>query len=65
MKNFLKTAGLWLLSLLLMGAFAIYQRTTGPTYPVSGKVVIKGETVKYKLLRSHDTGMDAPIDIKV
>lgn len=65
MKNFLKTAGLWILSLLLMGAFAIYQRTTGPTYPVSGKVVIKGETVKYKLLRSHDTGMDAPIEIMV
>lgn len=65
MKQILISSSLWILSFLLMAATAIYQRTTGPTYPVSGKLTIKGETVKYKLLRSHDTGLDAPIEINV
>lgn len=56
---------LWTLSLLLMGSFAVYQRTTGPTYPVRGEVKIKGQTVKYKLLRTHDTGQDALVTIAV
>ena len=56
---------LWILSLLLMGSFAVYQRTTGPTYPVNGKVTIKGQSVKYKLLRSHNTGQDALVTIAV
>lgn len=64
-KNILKSVALWIASILLMAAFAVYQRTTGPTYPVRGKVTIKGETVKYKLLRSHDTGVDAPVEIEV
>ncbi len=56
---------LWVLSFILMGALAVYQRTTGPTYPVRGKVEIKGKEVIYNLLRSHDTGIDAPVTIEV
>lgn len=56
---------LWTLSLLLMGSFAVYQRTTGPTYPIRGKVTIKNQPVKYKLLRTHDTGQDALVTIAV
>ncbi|MBS4055753.1 MAG: hypothetical protein KGZ82_00385 [Bacteroidales bacterium] len=56
---------LWTLSVVLMGALAVYQRTTGPTYPVRGKVLLKGETYKYKLLRTHDTGADAPFEMNV
>jgi len=36
-----------------MLAFAIYQRTTGPTYPVSGKIQINSQTIKYSLPRTH------------
>lgn len=61
----LKSALLWVLSFLLMAAFAVYQRTTGPTYPLRGKVEIKGQTVAFKLLRSHDTGRDALVKIAV
>jgi hypothetical protein len=64
-KDTIKSILLWTLSVVLMLALAIYQRTTGPTYPVRGKVEIKGETVKFKLLRSHDTGIDAPVEIAV
>lgn len=56
---------LWTISILLMLSLAIYQRATGPTYPVRGKVEINGETVRYKLLRSHNTGIDAPVEIAV
>ncbi|MDP2236398.1 MAG: hypothetical protein Q8J88_08190 [Bacteroidales bacterium] len=64
-KDSIKSVLLWTLSVVLMLTLAIYQRTTGPTYPVRGKVEIKGETVKFKLLRSHDTGIDAPVEIAV
>lgn len=64
-QNILKTASLWITSLLLMGAFAVYQRSTGPTYPIKGKVEIQNQTVKYKLIRTHDTGHDALVKIAV
>ncbi|PKP53014.1 MAG: hypothetical protein CVT92_06040 [Bacteroidetes bacterium HGW-Bacteroidetes-1] len=56
---------LWILSVLLMASLAIYQRTTGPTYPVSGKIALGGTFIKYKLFRSYDTGSDALIEISV
>lgn len=64
-KDTLISVLLWTISVLLMLSLAIYQRATGPTYPVRGKVEINGETVRYKLLRSHDTGIDAPVEIAV
>lgn len=64
-QNILKTASLWIISLLLMGAFAVYQRSTGPTYPIKGKVEIQNQTVKYKLIRTHDTGEDALVKLAV
>jgi hypothetical protein len=32
---------------------AVYQRMTGPTYPVSGEVTIAGKIIEYKLDRTH------------
>lgn len=64
-KEKMKSVLLWALALVLMLGLAVYQRMTGPTHPVRGKITIKGETVKYKLLRSHDTGLDARIEITV
>lgn len=49
-----KSILLWVLAIVLMGAIAVYQRLTGPTYPVSGKIEIKGEKIKFSLPRSHD-----------
>jgi hypothetical protein len=37
---------------------------TGPTYPLSGEVSVSGETISYRLLRSHGGETDAPVEIK-
>ena len=55
---------LWILTIVLtLGTYA-YQRRTGPTKPVRGKIEIAGEQIKYKLIRTHETGADAAIRIK-
>lgn len=48
-----------------MGSLAVYQRMTGPTHSERGKVTLSGQTIKYKLLRSHESDGDAPVKIKV
>jgi hypothetical protein len=55
---------LWIFSFIFTVGIAYYQRKTGPTYPVSGKVQIAGQTVKYELIRSHGGEDDASIIIK-
>jgi hypothetical protein len=56
---------LWIAAVVLTISLVVYQRATGPTYPKKGEVEIAGETVKFKLLRTHDTDIDAPVEIKV
>ncbi len=60
-----KSILLWMLAFVLMGATAVYQRMTGPTYPVSGKVEIQREKVKYSLPRSHDGSGNDLIKLEV
>lgn len=56
----------WFLAFMIMVGAAIYQRVTGPTHPYRGKVEISSqETLKYKLLRSHNTDVAAPVDLVV
>jgi hypothetical protein len=55
---------LWIFSFIFTVAIAYYQRKTGPTYPISGKAEIAGQTVKYKLIRTHGGEDDAEIIIK-
>ncbi len=42
----------------------IYQRSTGPTYPVRGEVTIDGEIIKYKLIRTFGGDKDALVKIE-
>jgi hypothetical protein len=60
-----KNVWLWILAVVLTVVIVIYQKATGPTYPVKGEVMLGQEEVDYKLLRSHNTGMDAPVEIAV
>ena len=53
----------WLLAVVITLGSAIYQRTTGPTYPLKGKAVIDGAEVKYELLRSAETVGDAEVAV--
>jgi len=57
----IRTALLWLLAVLLMAATAIYQRRTGPTYPLRGKVNVAGEPLAYHLIRSEETVREARV----
>lgn len=41
-----------ILSVICALIFAVFQRITGPTYPITGEVEINGQRLKYKLPRS-------------
>ena len=51
----------WVLAIIITLSSAIYQRKTGPTYPITGEVNIGNEIISYSLLRSHNTGKDAEL----
>jgi hypothetical protein len=61
----MKTTLIWILAIVITLVSAVYQRITGPSYPVSGSVDVSGETISYQLLRSHDTTGDAAFAIEV
>ncbi len=44
---------LWVVALLLTVASAVFQRVTGPTYPLHGSVTLDGKEIPYKLDRSE------------
>jgi hypothetical protein len=56
---------LWLLAVAITLASAVYQRMTGPTYPLRGRVILAGSEIKYKLLRSHEITSDCEVAVKV
>ncbi len=60
-----RTSVLWLLAVVVTVASVVYQRTTGPTYPVRGSIELAGQEIKYKLLRTHHTTADAVMAIEV
>jgi hypothetical protein len=55
---------LWIIAIILTVGLVIYQRSTGPTYPVRGEVTIDGEIIKYKLIRTFGGDKDALVEIK-
>jgi len=58
-----KSILLWLIAFILTVLTAVYQRMTGPTYPISGEAVIGSEVIKYKLDRTHGGEGDHPIEV--
>lgn len=65
MNDKLKNTLLWLFSIAFTLSLVIYQRATGPTYPLKGEVEINGKLYSFRLLRSHDTGKDAAVTIAI
>ncbi len=65
MNNTLKSILLWFFAIIFTLAIAVYQRMTGPTYPVRGHTEIGSQSVKYRLLRTYDGADDAMIEISV
>jgi hypothetical protein len=55
---------LWVLAFFLTALAFVYQRMTGPTYPVRGKEILNGTEISYFLLRSYTTDKgDMPVMI--
>ncbi len=60
-----KSAFLWILAVVITLASVVYQRVTGPTYPLWDKVQIANTEIKYELLRTHVTDADARMAIDI
>lgn len=55
----------WIIAFIITAASAVFQRMTGPTYPLSGKVTFEGKEIIYKFDRSHSTSEDCKVFIAV
>jgi hypothetical protein len=65
MNTALKSTLWWIFAVLFTAGIAIYQRMTGPTYPVRGTSIVNENVIKYKLIRTAENDVDAPISISV
>lgn len=65
MNQKLKTTLIFLFSLFFTLFIAVYQRMTGPTYPVKGRIFIDEQELKYKLIRTYDGADQAPVRVTV
>lgn len=54
---------LWLIAFIITGTSVVYQRVTGPTHPMRGKVALDDKIISFKLLRSGIVDKDAPVII--
>ncbi|MBN2415151.1 hypothetical protein JXO52_04880 [bacterium] len=54
---------LWILAFVITVASAVYQRMTGPTYPVSGTAVIGGFEQPYEFLTTEEVGTDLEVTL--
>jgi hypothetical protein len=60
-----KNWALWALAIILTLVSVAYQRMTGPSHPVRGHVVLGGESVSYRLERTHETVADQAVRVEV
>jgi hypothetical protein len=65
MFNTIKSVLWWIFAILFTLVIAVYQKMTGPTYPVRGSVTLNNQLIKYKLPRSANNDEDAVISIPV
>lgn len=55
----------WLLAVVLTLSAAVFQRMTGPTYPLKGEIRLDGKSISYKLPRSHGGPGDLPVKLEL
>lgn len=54
----------WFLALAITLASAVYQRATGPTYPIDGETSFDGVHVAWSLTRTHGGAGDQPVHLR-
>jgi hypothetical protein len=64
-KQMNRTLAVWIFAFLITAGSAMYQRMTGPTYPLSGTVRLGGAPLLYRLERSHGGNSNAPVSVVV
>jgi len=65
MNKKLKYTLIWFFSVIFTLAAALYQKTTGPTYPIRGSKEIAGQEVRFRLIRSYNLSDDAKVTVIV
>jgi hypothetical protein len=58
-----RSTALWFLAVILTIGTLVYQRMTGPTYPLRGGVTLGGREIRVKLIRSHGGAGDQPVAV--
>ena len=58
-----KNALFWLLAFVLTLILAVYQRLSGPTYPIRGSETVAGKTARYKFNRSWTSYRPLPVSV--
>ncbi len=61
----MKKTLLWLLAFIITAASAIYQRMTGPTYPLRGKAALSMGEIKFELPRTAEITADCEVGVEV
>jgi hypothetical protein len=61
----MKKFSFWLIAIIITVSAAFYQRRTGPTYPLEGRIPLNNSEVEFGLERSHEIEEDYEINIRV
>jgi hypothetical protein len=61
----MKKIVLWVIAFLITASTAVFQKLTGPTYPLKGKIEMDDFQIAYKLERSQESTSDYELRIKV
>ncbi len=61
----MKKVLLWVLAFLITASAAVYQRMTGPTHPIRGKVMLNDTEIAFRLERDPETTSDYEVRVKV
>jgi hypothetical protein len=56
---------IWLFAFLITAALAVYQRISGPTYPITGQKEFYGSTIDYVFNRSHGGEGNSIVKLRV
>jgi hypothetical protein len=59
-----RSAVLWIVAFLLTASVVIYQRMTGPTYPLAGSLTVGGQDIAYRFDRSHGGDGDHEVIVR-
>lgn len=55
----------WFLAFIITAASAVYQRMTGPTYPIRGKVALTDGEIRFQLPRSAEITSDCEVSLEI